>query len=181
MGSLEGVVATRAAWLGALEVVEVRYRPAVLSLEALLAKASERACDQRVFVHTNAQLATARAKLGERAARYDEARHGALRVVAADEQLYYLNRAPLRYVPLTPVQARQVNAALGARVLGTEKAGTALEPEAFLSPRQSALASRIAAVLRTDSKALDGLARPDELAGLAAYGTKLENTLRARE
>jgi len=173
---------TRAAWVGSHEVVEVKFRPSVLPFERLLEAAIARSCDQRVFAQNDTQLAVARKRLGERASqveRYDTAKHGAVRPVNAGEELYYLNRSSERYLPLTPVQARQVNSALGAAVLGAKTAGTDARPDDFLSPRQSDLARRITAALERDRKALDKLARPDDLDALAAYTVRLERALTA--
>jgi hypothetical protein len=172
LGSLDGVVSTRAAWIGAHEVVEVEFRPEALPFDELLDAAIARSCDQRVFALTDAQLTEARLRVGERAQRYSAERDGALRLVAADEQLYYLNRSPLRYLPLTPVQARRVNGALGA---GPSSAQS--EYERFLSPRQVALAARIDAILRESPDALTELERPDALEKLAAYSVRLERAL----
>lgn len=181
MGSLDGVLSTRAAWLGEHEVVEVRFHPSVLPFEALLTAAIERSCDQRVFATSDAQLATARAKVGERAERFDAKAHGNLRDVEPRERLYYLGRSHLRFVPLTPKQARQVNAALGAKVLGTQasRAGAEPEPESYLSPRQRTLAARVALVLEREPRALTDLVRPDDIAALAGYTTRLERALEA--
>ncbi|MEZ6018341.1 MAG: hypothetical protein R3F49_24800 [Planctomycetota bacterium] len=184
MGSLDGVVFTRAAWLGKREVVEVRFRPSVLPFEALLAAAIARSCDQRVFATTEVQLATARAKVGERAERFDVALHGPLRVAAATEQLYYLGRSSLRFVPLTPMQARRVNAALSAQALAPQVAGTDAAPDAFLSPRQRELARRIAAALVARPEAMSGLHPPTAdvgLTGLADYQRRLERVLQTSE
>lgn len=179
MGSLDGVLSTRAAWLGEHEVVEVRFQPSVLSFEALLTAAIERSCDQRVFATSDAQLATARARIGERAVRFDPKAQGKLRDVEATERLYYLGRSPLRFVPLTRKQARQVNAALGARVLGTAAAGPRAEPESYLSPRQRALAARIALALAGDERILADLVRPDDIGALTDYAARLERALEA--
>jgi hypothetical protein len=178
LGSLDGVLSTRAAWLGEHEVVEVRFHPIVLSFEALLAAAIERSCDQRVFATSDAQLVTARAKVGERALRFDPTAQK-LRDVESTERLYYLGRSPLCYVPLTPKQARQVNTALAARVLGSNVASTNAEPGSFLSPRQRALAGRITTTLERDRARLADLERPDTIRGLADYEARLERALEA--
>lgn len=159
MGSLPGVVSTRAAWVGEREVVELEFRPSVLSFAALLDAAIERSCDQRVFATTDAQLDVARERVGGRAERLE----GAPRAAKASDQLYYLGRSHLRFVPLTPAQARQVNAALGAMA----------DPRPFLSPRQRVLAEKVSARLAKDPAALAGLSRPTDLVELDEYAAEL--------
>jgi len=156
-------VSTQAGWIGGLEVVEVDFRPQELQFPALLAHAIEHSCDQRVFATTDAQLTQARARVGERAVRLADE----VRTAKASDQLYYLGRSHLRFVPLTPVQARRVNGALGTRA----------DPGAFLSPRQLELARRIRDALGHDPKALDGLERPSELTELDEYQTELSDRL----
>jgi len=163
LGSLEGVLATQAAWIGKREVVEVRFQPDVLGYDELLEHAIKSSCDQWVWATTDEQLRAARTQVGERVERYA----GELRVAKASDQLYYLLASPLNLVPLTPVQARQVNGALGLKAI----------PEAFLSPRQKSLAKRIAAALEKDAKALEGLERPDSIEALDEYEVVLRERL----
>lgn len=177
MGALEGVLSTRAAWIGEREVVEVRYLSERLPFTRLLARAIELSCDQRVFATTDAQLTAAAALVGERAQRFELGAPGELRVAQASDQLYYLGRSPLRYLPLTPMQARQVNAALGAEVLGAQRAGTDAAPTASLSPRQCALAERVVRALASAPEALVGLTRPNELSELDEYQSALTSVL----
>lgn len=163
MGSLPGVVSTRAAWVGEREVVDVEFRPGALPFAKLLDAAIANSCDQHVYATTDDQLAAAREKVGERAERLA----GDPRVAKESDQLYYLGLSHLRYVPLTPAQARQVNAALGLKA----------DPLPYLSPRQRELAIRVAATLEEDAAALDGLARPSDLAGLDEYAGELASRL----
>lgn len=165
MGSLDGVVSTRSAWIGKREVVEVKFHPDVLSYEELLDHAIRSSCDQRVYTTTKAQLDVARRKVGDRVEEFD----GELRDAKASDQLYYLGRSHLRYLPLTPAQARKVNAALGKQ--------SREDPQDFLSPRQIELARRIHARLKTDGEALGNLTRPDDLVQLARYQAELESRL----
>ena len=161
MGSLDGVVTTRSAWIGSREVVEVKFHPDVLPFEDLLDHAIRFSCDQRVYTTTKAQMVVAKRKVGDRVEEFD----GELRDAKASDQLYYLGRSHLRYLPLTPAQARKVNAALGRK--------STASPEDFLSPRQTELARKIHAKLKADGKAFEGLERPDELSRLADYRTRL--------
>ena len=162
MGSLEGVVATRAAWVGKLEVVEVAFRPAVLSYSALLDHAIASQCDQAVFATGDEQLALARGRVGERARRLE----GEPRVAKDSDQLYYLLQSPLRFLPLTPAQARQVNGALG----------TQGDPAAYLSPRQVALLASVERAYAEDPESFDGLERPagdEALTGLDEHSERV--------
>ncbi len=163
MGSLEGVIATQAAWIGKREVVEVQFQPGVLSYARLLDHAIAKSCDQWIYATTDAQLAAASAKVGERVERHS----GELRVAKASDQLYYLLASPLNYLPLTPVQARQVNGALGLKA----------SPDRYLSPRQKALAERIPEALRKDADALKGLERPGNTTELDEYEAELRERL----
>lgn len=176
MGSLDGVISTRTVWIGAHEVVELRFRPEVLRYEELLGAAIARRCDTKVFASDAAQLELARSKVGERAVLFT----GAVREAAAADQLYYLRRSELRFVDLTPAQARQVNAALGARSLGESEVGTAADPEGFLSPRQRELARRVRAALASDAEFGLELERPDAIEELAAYRAELLERLEDR-
>lgn len=160
-------MSTRSAWIGRREVVEVRFRPEVLPFERLLDAAIARSCDQQVYTTTETQEAIAKARVGDRAQRFD----GALRDAEASDQLYYLGRSRLRHLPLTPMQARQVNAALGT-------SGTA---EHLLSPRQRAQGQRILALSEEVATLLDGLTRPSELTQLADYETRLTQVLSRTE
>ena len=62
MGSLEGVLDTRSAWIGKHEVVEVRFRPDVTPYSELIDTALEHGCADRVWTTTDAQLAVAKTK-----------------------------------------------------------------------------------------------------------------------
>ncbi|MBK9384664.1 MAG: hypothetical protein IPN34_07575 [Planctomycetes bacterium] len=171
MGALDGVLSTRTAWIGEREVVEVRFRAAELGFEALLAHAIAHSCDQRVFATSDAQLELARKKLGARAERFQ----GELRRAKDDDQLYYLGRSPLRFLPLTSLQAQLVNAALApARV---SRAAKHRDPRSSLSPRQQELLRRIEQALSRDAKVLDGLERPSAMEKLDEYEVALMRRL----
>lgn len=122
LGDLEGVIASRAAWMGGREVVQVTYDPQVLSFGALVTAARERGCSDRVFAHDPEQAAAARGVFGAAAV----APATALRAAGADDQKYYLRRSPLRALDLSELQSLRANAALARGE----------DPTPWLSPRQ---------------------------------------------
>jgi hypothetical protein len=87
LGGVDGVVTTRAGWLGGAEAVEVTYDPRRVDRAAL-----------------DAHAATFRCRAAEAAPDRDAKR---------SDRHYHLRRSPLRFVPLTPMQRTKVNAALG--------------------------------------------------------------------
>lgn len=111
-GGIEGVVGTRAGWLGGHEVVQVRYRPGELAWPTLVRRAEAGGCAVRVFVpdgeDSDQRLAQAREVVGDRASRAP----GQPRAAKASDQTYYLGRSPLAALELTPLQATRVNADL---------------------------------------------------------------------
>jgi len=170
LGLIDGVLGTHSAWIGPHEVVEVTYDPRRVAYGELLETAIERGCASRAWVRAgDARLDAARAALGDLA----EPLEVEPRAARASDQLYYLGLSPLRFVPLTPLQATRVNGALGLRVMGVEGP----EPSRFLSPRQRALAGRIERALDRDGGALDSLARPPSREALASYAARLEARL----
>ncbi len=106
------------------------------------------------------QLEVARAKVGDAALKLV----GEPRASKDSDQLYYLARSPLRYLPLTPLQARRVNGALGSK----------RNPSDWLSPRQLELASELEQV---DKKRLAGLERPASIPALVGYEVRLRKQL----
>jgi len=153
------VVSTQAAWHEKNEVVEVRYRPDRISFAELLASAEESDCATHVYTTTDAQLKTARAAIGKRARPLD----GAVKRSKATDQLYYLRKSSLRYLPLTSLQAVRLNSALGLDQ----------DPSRWLSPRQSALAQEV----EHASTKLNGLERPTDPLQLGAYELELRRRL----
>lgn len=83
---MDGVVATRAGWIGGSEVVEVRFDPKVLP-RAELERRGREGCAERAFP-SDSQIRT------------------------AEDQKYYLGKSALRSVPMTPAQAARIHAAL---------------------------------------------------------------------
>ncbi|HYM82110.1 MAG TPA: VPGUxxT family thioredoxin-like (seleno)protein, type 2 [Candidatus Limnocylindria bacterium] len=163
LGAIAGVVATRAVWREGGEAVEVMFDRDALSYRELVRKASAAGCAARVFTRDDDQHRTARALVGERAVRGA----GSGRSASGSDQKHSLERSPLRLLPLTPMQATRVNAALA---LGTD-------PQRWLSPRQRGLVRTIERALAADPNRLAGLARPETVEDLAAYETRLRARL----
>lgn len=97
------MVATRAGWLERGEVVEVVFDPKVVSYEALVRRADQMSCAQKVLTRDDAQHEVAMRLVKERAVRSD----GEIRT---DDDKYFLARIMLGRVPMTPLQAARVNA-----------------------------------------------------------------------
>lgn len=163
MGSFEGVLGTRSAWIGGHEVVNVTFDPSKVAYDALLKAAMEKGCATRAWTTTEAQAAAAKARLGNRAAPLT----GPLRDAKESDQLYYLSRAAMNYLPLTPLQSRRVNGAMYLRT----------NPEKWLSPDQLGQLRRVEAKLAKEATALEAFVRPTEIGELAAYAAKLEKAL----
>ncbi len=134
LGGIDGVTRTRAVLAEGGEAVEVTYDPARVAPSALATAAQGRVL-------------------------------GAGRTTSAPDadQKRHLRFSTLRYVPLTPVQAARINAALAA---GTEATK-------WLSPRQRLIAAQVAVALARDPHAMDGLTRPDRIEALADYQRRL--------
>ncbi|MHC4945468.1 MAG: hypothetical protein ACYTG7_20845 [Planctomycetota bacterium] len=103
---MPGVIDTLPGFLDGKEVVEVTFDPAEISYEELVKKADEARCATAAFTRNEAQQKTAAPILGERAKRNDYP------VKPDKEPRYYLSKTPLRYVPMTAMQAMRVNAHL---------------------------------------------------------------------
>jgi hypothetical protein len=123
LGEAPGVIATQAGFLDGHEVVEVEFDPAVVSYAELLKNARQMQCATRVYCRNGEQLNSAAKLAGSNAVRSSDA------VRPDAEPKYHLSRTPLKYVPMTSVQACRVNAALGQ----------GRDPQPLLSPRQLAL------------------------------------------
>ena len=157
------MVDTTSAWIGKHEVVTVTFAPSAVAFRDLVIAAKSKGCATLAWTTTDAQQQVAHELLGDKATRFK----GDIRRAKDSDQLYYLERSPLRFLPLTPLQARRVNGALFGKS----------DPAEWLSPRQGALAKRVKAALSKDTTALDGLARPADIEGLAAYTKALEDRL----
>ena len=164
LGAIDGVVATRAAFYDEHEVVDVLFDSTVISIEDLIAAADKVGCADAVYAHGDAQLVHARSAVGARAG---PARQRTRSAPASDQQ-HALAQSSLRFLPLTPMQSVKANSAAGLHE----------DTRRCLSPRQMALLAKIEAALQRDSKALDGLTRPDSIDDLAAYADELQERLR---
>ena len=160
---MDGVTNTRSAWIDRHEVVTVEFRPDVIDYRTLLRTAREHGCATHAWTTTDGQHKVARTLLGDKAARLD----GEPRAAKASDQLYYLRNSDLRYLPLTPLQARRMNGALYT----SDDAGR------WLSPRQDAIRKRIEKALEKDEKALSRLERPADPKQLDEYTSELEEAL----
>lgn len=127
LGQIDGVVSTKAGFMGGHEVVEVEYDPLVVSFDNLLATAQKQQCASEVFTTTTKQTALAKKVVGAQ-------KVSSQKSFRPDHQpKYYLSHTHLKYVPMTPLQAARVNAAIGHRAAFAK----------YLSPRQLQMASYI--------------------------------------
>lgn len=159
LGSLKGVHSTRSGWRNGLEVVSVKYDPTVIKYETLLGAAQKFDCATAVFTHTDAQQRIATAAVGGKAKRVS----GQMRDAKASDQKYQLLQTPLRYLPMTEMQATKVNSGLGTRANVKE----------LLSPRQQQILNFIGQVQKKDKTALAGMTPPTDSGALAKYQQQL--------
>ncbi len=106
VGDLDGVVATRVGFLDGGEVVEVRYHPETRSLKSLLEVVNSRRVAERVYCADAASWRMAREVFGDDAKKAEAAD---FRPSARDLKHGLLN-SPLRFLPMTPLQATRLNA-----------------------------------------------------------------------
>ncbi|MFT7667671.1 MAG: hypothetical protein ACI8X5_000350 [Planctomycetota bacterium] len=165
MGSIPGVVSTRAAWHNKLEVVEVSYLPSRVAFHQLVDLAKDGSCTTKIFTTTPEQLEIARSKVGDAA----EAMTGAPKASKDSDQLYYLKRSHLQHLPLTLLQARRVNGALG----------TKRDASHWLSPRQVELAGQVESILKGNPEAFAELERATALSELSEYEALLRKKIAA--
>ena len=124
LGSLEGVVDTKAGFMDGHEVVKVTYDPAVISAESLVSKAKDFRVAEAVYTD-NKQTAYS--------AKDQKIKVKNLSKFRLDkEPKYQIQRAGLAHVPMTYLQASKVNAAIYAGKNFTN----------FLSPRQLIIAQQ---------------------------------------
>ena len=168
LGGIPGVKQTDSAWVGAKEVVHVKYDPEKVSYSELLQSATAMKCASTVFTHDSQQAAVARQQGHNDVAPLDA---GDERRAKPSDQKYYLRQTEYRHLPLTALQATKINAAL-------HRQGDA---EAVLSPRQRALLERIRNAIAGDAHALDAVVFPEQSTQLAAYQQQLMARLKALE
>lgn len=160
LGAFPGVLSTRAAFVGGAEVVELRYDPRQLPLVKLVEQAQALGCARAVHTATQAQVETLKAAGIEAQVLARKPRRA-----PDSDQLRHLSATPLRYLPLTPLQAQRINACLAARK----------DASALLSPRQV----QLLAELRKSGEPKK-LVRPGAIDELAAYELKLRQALKAK-
>jgi len=162
LGSLDGVLATRIGMLAGREVVELDFDPAIVSYEALVKKAKQFECADRVFARTDAQVAKVTEIVGDDVVRTDDA------VDTSTTQQHHLAQEPAyHYLPLTQLQATRVNAAIASDQ----------DPDVYLSPGQRRMKARIAKLIATDRDALEKLNVDRTPDGLPTYARKLSDLL----
>jgi len=164
LGAVAGVVSTRPGLLDGHEVVEVIYDRTRLTFADLVRRARKLKCLRGIYARTEEDLNTARQIAGSLVERLTERP----RDVAPKHRKFALRSSIYRYLPLSPMQATKINAALG---LGRSDA------ERWLSRAQKTLLARIRAMLQRDPKALDGLSPPDDGRLLEAYERRLREWL----
>ena len=144
LGVIDGVVETQVGFLDGMEVVEVRFDPRVISFADLLNQARKIECAHTVFCRSDAQQQVAAKAMGDAAVRSD-----APMQASAKDAKYYLSLSSLRAVPMTPLQAARVNAALSNRE----------DPALWLSPSQVQMAASLAG--RKDAQIVSMVGRED--------------------
>lgn len=103
LGSIDGVVSTKAGFMDRKEVVQVAYNPNVIDYETLLKKAQNARCASHVFTE-NAEQKAAAQKVVATAKVSNESTFR-----ADNDPKYYLGRTHYKYVPMTSLQAARAN------------------------------------------------------------------------
>lgn len=104
-GLIDGVLATYSGWLGSVEVVHVTYDPARLDYAKLTSEAARLDAAQTAFVRNDRERALAEVHFAGRVETLDLER-----VRKHRDTKYQLQQSPLRFLPLTPLQATRLNA-----------------------------------------------------------------------
>jgi len=163
LGAINGVTSTRACFYENQEAVYVEFDPTVVSIEDLMQGADKSQCADAVYAHGDVQMVHARSVLGERV----KPSHAKIKPAPESDQLYSLERSPMRFLPLTPMQAMKVNASLRLDD----------DPRRWLTARQAELLLKITAALANSPGSLDGLKRPSSIEALHTYREQLESRL----
>jgi len=164
LGSLDGVIRTQAGTYKNFEVVEVIYDRREVSVEQLADKAKELDCTQAVFTASESEVKDIAKILGDGKA---SVIGGFVRAAADSEQKVSLYRSPYGSLPLTPMQATKVNAAL--RLKG--------DPKAWMSPQQVRLLARVEQAWPRARKDLESPRPPTDPYDLLEYRQMLDLTL----
>ncbi len=155
LGALDGVLATRTGTIDGHEVVEVEFDAEARSYAEIVRAAIDAGCAEIAYARDAAQEAVARRIVGDRARRAAAPAGDA----PEPDRKFYLRADPLRWAPLTPLQAARANAALAR----------GRDPLVTLSPRQRALAARVTEAVARDPDALAGLSSPERVESLPGY------------
>jgi hypothetical protein len=130
LGSVPGVLDTRAVWVDGMEGVDVAFDTRAVSFRPLVEQAKSLGCTTRVFARNDEQIQIARELVGDRAVWVAE--DFAPRPAGDAEQKYYLRHSPYANLPLSGLQAVRMNSLLGSG------SATAAAIDGLLSPRQRA-------------------------------------------
>lgn len=114
IAQIDGILGTEAGFMHGREVVKITYDSNKTDLKKVVKSAEKVQCADQVFADGNHTQ-----KIDKKVGRYRKDR----------EDKFYLTKSPLRFVPMTNLQATKVNSALG----------TNQDPLVFLSDRQIAL------------------------------------------
>lgn len=129
LGNLNGVVATKAGFMGGQEVVQIDYDPSKINYEQLIQEAKQASCASHVYTENEEQQMTAKKIVGQNSVSTKKSFR------LDREPKYYLSKTHYRYVPMTNLQAARANSLVGK----------GKSPNELLSPRQVALAKKIVA------------------------------------
>ena len=164
LGGIDGVLSTRAGWMDGHEVVEITFDSRTVTYVKLLDQAQQMQCATAVFAQSDSQFTTASKSPGSVVKRTNDR----ARDTKTEDRKFALRQSPMRFLPLTPIQAARVNADL--------RFGR--DAQRWLSPSQVGLLSQINALLKADLSALDHL-NPDEIeTNPSQYEAKLNAALR---
>lgn len=162
LGELDGVLATRIGTFQKREVVEVEFDAVALDFKDLLARARELDCLNRVYTRTDAQQKIADKLVGKLAERTDD------EIDARTTQQYDLAHFPAYYwLPLTPMQATRINAALARGESG----------DRFLFPFQKEYRMRLQEVVSRVPVVFRELSPTRSFDDFPAYIEKMEKKL----
>lgn len=127
LGDIDGVVATKAGFMGGREVVQVAYNPDVISYEDLVQSAQKVRCNSHTYTENTSQKVIAEKVIGKNQV-------SNVSTFRPDrEPKYYLGRTHYKYVPMTALQAARANSLIGQ----------GFSPDKVLSSRQIEIAQTI--------------------------------------
>lgn len=163
LGRIDGVITTKSGWLDGLEVVDLTFDPKTVDYATLVETAQSMACASRVFARDDTQFSIAEREVGTDAIRSNQASTDA----KASDRKFALGRSALNYVPMTPMQATKVNAALRLSE----------DPRVFLSPGQIDLLGEVYARQKVDADAFKGIERAESMEALAEFERQIRAVL----